>query len=105
MDLWTSTGYLLLLAGFFFLSMGVLGLWRFPDTMSRCHGAAKSDTLGAILSVIGSHLAFGGENLPKLLFIVGFLWLTTPTASHLIAQAVLATERKGGDHPWRPYDS
>lgn len=80
---------LFLLAGLFFFIVGTLGILRFPDALTRAHGAAKCDTLGAALCLAGLavHAGFSPAAL-KLLLVVAFLWATTPTATHAIARGI-----------------
>ena len=52
---------LFILTGIFFFFVGSLGLIRFPDALTRAHGAAKCDTLGAILILIGLIIQTGFE--------------------------------------------
>jgi len=75
--------------GIFFFFVGSLGLIRFPDALTRAHGAAKCDTLGAILILIGLifQTGFGFASL-KLVLVIVFLWITNPTATHAIAKAI-----------------
>lgn len=77
-----------MLSGLFFFGVGTLGLFRFKDVLSRAHSTAKCDTLGAFFCTI-SLMIVSGFNFAsmKLLFIIIFLWLTNPTATHLIAKA------------------
>ncbi|MCZ9336218.1 monovalent cation/H(+) antiporter subunit G, partial [Streptomyces sp. TRM76130] len=44
----------LLPAGAAFCLLGALGLLRFPDTASRLHAAAKAQTLGLLLVLVGA---------------------------------------------------
>lgn len=80
---------LLMGSGLFFFMIGTLGLIRFPDALTRAHGAAKCDTLGALLCITGVLVRIGlnGAGL-KLLLIILFLWITNPTATHLIARSI-----------------
>jgi multicomponent Na+:H+ antiporter subunit G len=79
---------ILILAGMFFLLMGCLGLFRFPDYYSRMHAAGKCDTLGSLLIVVGLALHHGFHlGSLKLVFIAVFIFLTSPTATHAIARA------------------
>ena len=66
---------------------------RFPDFYSRMHATGKSDTLGALLSLIGLAL-YNGFSLVsvKILFIVLFIFLTSPTATHAILRAAFDSE-------------
>ena len=50
LDLFTAVA--LLLGALFFLA-GVVGLLRFPDTLSRLHALTKADNVGLGLIVIG----------------------------------------------------
>lgn len=76
-----------LVGGLFFLLVGTIGILRLPDTYTRAHSAAKCDTLGAILCLFALILysGFSFSSLKILLTIV-FLWITAPTATHLIAK-------------------
>ncbi|SKC88937.1 monovalent cation/H(+) antiporter subunit G [Maledivibacter halophilus] len=77
-----------LTGGLFFLLVGTIGLLRFPDIYTRAHSAAKCDTLGAILCLFALML-YGGLSFAslKLSLVIIFLWMTSPTATHLIAKA------------------
>lgn len=79
----------LLAGGLFFFMIGTIGLIRFPDALTRAHGAAKCDTLGALLCIGAVLLRIGinGAGL-KLCLIIIFLWITNPTATHLIARGI-----------------
>lgn len=79
----------LIFGGLFFLFVGTLGLLRLPDVLTRIHGAAKCDTLGALLTLTGLML-FNGFSAAtvKLVLIIVIIWVTSPTMSHLIGLAV-----------------
>lgn len=81
-------GSIFLLGGLFFFLVGTIGILRFPDVLTRVHSAAKCDTLGAFLCLIGL-IIFNGFNILslKLLLVLVFIWVTNPTATHLIGKA------------------
>lgn len=81
-------GGVFILGGLFFFLVGTIGIIRFPDVLSRIHAAAKCDTLGALLCLIGL-IVFSGFNIAslKILLVLIFIWVTNPTASHLIGKA------------------
>lgn len=80
--------WLTLTGGLFFLLVGTIGILRFPDLYTRAHSAAKCDTLGAILCLFALMLHSGlNFSSLKLLLTIAFLWITAPTATHLIAKA------------------
>ncbi len=82
---WTA-----LMAGSFCAFSGGLGLLRFPDFFSRMHAAGVMDTLGAGLIVLG--LLFQVTDwlvAVKLLLIIVFIALSSPTASHALAKSAI----------------
>ena len=91
----------LLIGGSFFILTGSIGLVRMPDFFSRTHPAGLIDTLGATL-IIGGLIAQSGATqvFVKLVLILILLFLTSPTATHALAQAALASGLK----PWRKPD-
>lgn len=76
-----------LFGGLFFFMVGTLGIIRFPDVFTRAHSAAKCDTLGAMLS-LSSLIILKGFSLVslKILVILIFVLIASPTATHLIAK-------------------
>ena len=78
----------LLSCGAFLCAVGGLGVLRLPDFYSRQHAAGITDTLGAAFVLIGLMLQSGFTlNAAKLVMILVFLLLTSPVATHAIAQA------------------
>jgi multicomponent Na+:H+ antiporter subunit G len=92
-----------LLGGLFFFTGGSIGILRLPDFYSRLHAAGKLDTMGAFMTVTGLFLyTLGhftlGEVLTslKIVFIVVFTALASPTATH----AIFDSGMKAGAPPW-----
>jgi len=82
--------WLLLLGGGLFLVTGGIGVLRLPDFFTRLHAAGLTDTLGAALTLLGLALQAGFTLVSvKLLLIFGFLFFTSPTATHALAKAAL----------------
>ena len=77
-----------------FLSLtGAFGLFRFPDFFTRVHAASITDSLATIFIIFGLLLRTdAGLVAVKLIFILIFLLLTSPTASHALAKSA----RHGG---------
>lgn len=88
----TALSWLLIVAGAFFLFIGSLGMLRLQDFWSRLHAASIIDSAGAGLLLFGMMLQ-GGFTLVtlKLAFIVLFLLITGPTASHAVANAAFTS--------------
>jgi len=93
----------LLGAGVFFTLVGSIGLLRFPDFYTRLHATGKCDTLGGGLIILGAiiyHLFQYPETLlvpAKLAFLIFFIFIANPTATHAIMKAAYKTGLK----PWR----
>ena len=92
----TTTGLL-----FFFAT--TIGLLRLPDFYSRMHAAGKGDTLSSLLMLLALVLYnFHEINLAnllvalKILLIVVFIFMASPTATHAIIDAGYEADIK----PW-----
>lgn len=85
----------LLVGSIFFFFVGTLGLIRMPDPFTRLHATTKCDTLGAGFAFLALITHFGLNVLSiKILLILIFIWVTNPTAAHVISKAVY--KRRGG---------
>ena len=77
----------------FFLGTAV-GMMRFPDFYTRMHAAGKGDTLSTMLMLTGFALvtmvdfSLGSWLLfVKIMGVVLFIFLSTPTSSHALMRA------------------
>ena len=94
---------LLLLIGLLFFTGGAVGIIRFPDFYSRLHPAGKLDTMGSLLMMIAlalfnlHHFSLGALLTSlKIVLIVVFVFLSSPTAIHGIVDAGV----RAGLDPW-----
>jgi len=72
----------------FFVIAGALGVIRMPDFYTRTHAAGITDTLGAEMILLGLIVQAGfSQTSLKLLLVAFFLFLTSPTATHAVANA------------------
>ena len=79
-----------LLIGGLFLIIGAFGMIRFPDVFCRLHAASVSESMGAWLILLGLMLQAGMSLvLVKLILILLFLIVTSPTAAHALAKAAI----------------
>ena len=98
----TSTGFfplqwlgvLLGLAGLIFFLGAAVGMVRFPDFYTRMHAAGKGDTLSTMLMLAGFGLVTMEDFsvgswliLVKIMAVVLFIYLTSPTSSHALMRA------------------
>ena len=81
---------ILVILGSLSIIVGLLGVYRMPDFFTRLHAASVFYTLGTILILFGLIL-YAGLNIVsiKLLLILIFILITTPTAAHALAKSAL----------------
>ena len=99
----------LLILGLAFFTGGAIGIIRFPDFYSRLHPAGKLDTMGLFFMISGMALyavdPFSFDRLLtglKIVLIVVFIFITSPTATHAIIDAGVIA----GLSPWtKPEES
>ena len=87
-------GMALACAGLVFFLGTAVGLLRFPDFYTRMHAAGKGDTLSTMLMLAGFGLLTMDDFsvgswllLVKIMGVVLFIFLTTPTSSHALMRA------------------
>jgi len=98
----TSSGFLPLqwlgvvmgFIGLFFFLGAAVGLVRFPDFYTRMHAAGKGDTLSTMLMLAGFGLVTMEDFsvgswllIIKIMAVVLFIYLTSPTSSHALMRA------------------
>jgi len=83
----TALSTALIAAGVFFFIAGIVGLLRFPDTLTRLHALTKADNLGLGLIVLGLlPRAADGLAALKLIAVWLLVMLASATASQLIGR-------------------
>lgn len=90
LDLFTAVA--LVLGALFFLA-GVVGLLRFPDTLSRLHALTKADNVGLGLIVIGL-LPQAGSVLAALKLLL--VWVLVLLAASTVGQMMARVARRAG---------
>ncbi len=89
--------WLLLALGGLAVLIGGIGALRMPDLYTRLHAASVTDSMGAILVIVGVMLQAGLSLATiKLGVILLFLLLSSPTATHALAAAALVAGNKPG---------
>ena len=89
--------------GLLFFTGGSLGILRFPDFYSRLHPAGKLDSMGLLMTMTGMAL-YTVQDFSlaavltglKIMLIVVFVFITSPTATHAIVDAGV----RAGLEPW-----
>ncbi len=87
-------GLALGIVGLVFFLGAAVGLVRFPDFYTRMHAAGKGDTLSTMLMLAGFALVampdFSLSSwlvLIKIMAVVLFIYVTSPTSSHALMRA------------------
>lgn len=75
-----------LVFGLFFCAVGVLGVIRMPDSLTRLHASGKVATLGLFGLLVGAAILMPSIFF-KILALGLFVLLTSPVATHAIAAA------------------
>ncbi|QTA86250.1 monovalent cation/H(+) antiporter subunit G [Desulfonema magnum] len=92
-----------LICGLIFFFGGAVGIIRFPDFYSRLHPAGKLDTMGLLMTMLAMALYSLHDfcvasvlTSLKIILIVVFVFITSPTATHAIVDAGV----RAGLEPW-----
>jgi len=88
LDLFTAVS---VLTGAVFFLAGVVGLLRFPDTLSRLHALTKADNVGLGLIVIGLLPQAGSVFAALKLLLV---WLLVLLAASTVGQMMARVARR-----------
>ena len=85
-----ALSWVFLTAGGVFVLVGGIGALRMPNLYTRMHAASVTDTMGAVLVLVGVMLQAGLSLATiKLIAILLFLLITSPTSSYALASAAL----------------
>ncbi|MHA6289233.1 monovalent cation/H(+) antiporter subunit G [Maricaulis sp. CAU 1757] len=83
-----AASIVLMATGLVFVLAGAIGVMRLPDFYTRLHAAGVTDTLGAEMIIVGLMLqAHDWQTVAKLALVGLLLFLTSPTATHAVANA------------------
>ena len=87
-------GMLLGILGLVFFLGSAVGMIRFPDFYTRMHAVGKGDTLSTMLMLTGFGLLTMQDYsivsllvLIKVMAIVLFIYITSPTSTHVLMKA------------------
>lgn len=84
----TYIGFTLIFIGLFFITSGVVGLFRFRDFYSKMHASSVVECCGVPLCLIGlAFLQSGFAGFIKLVLIALLILLLNPVSTHALARA------------------
>lgn len=82
---------LLTLAGAVLAALAGVGVVRFPDVYARMHAATKATTVAIALIGVAAAVDLDGGRA-KIVIAVTFVFLTAPTAAHVVGRAAYRAE-------------
>jgi len=83
-------GWILVLAGMFFIAFGIIALFRFPDFYTKLHAASVIECCGGPLCFIGLAMMQSDYTSSfKLLTIAILVFLLNPVSTHALGRASL----------------
>ena len=91
---------ILIFAGGILSLLSALGLMRFPDVYTRNHAGTKSTTLAVLITLTGVFIYFWAvEGLMSVRLLLGilFVFITAPTAGHILVRAAYRSGVKVSD--------
>jgi multicomponent Na+:H+ antiporter subunit G len=95
---------IILIGGLFFFTGGAIGIIRLPEFYCRLHAAGQLDTMGILWTMAALALYILDDfsigsilTSLKIILIVFFLFITSPTATHAIVDAGV----RAGLRPWK----
>ena len=96
----------ILTAGILAFALEVLGVFRFGYVLNRMHASGIGDTMGLMFVIVALMIA-SGWNLAtlKLLLLIVFMWLTSPTSTHFLSLVEMNTNPYPDDHMRRRKES
>ena len=87
-----------IVTGLFFLIVAAVGVIRLPDVFSRSHAVSLTDSLGALLMLVGIALYEElGINTLKILVVLVLIYILNPVIAHATIRAAL----RAGVKPWK----
>ena len=82
----------LLFIGILCYVLEVVGIFRFGYVLNRMHAAGIGDTMGLLFIVLSLMIASGRNlNSLKILLLIIFMWLTSPTSTHFLSMVEMRT--------------
>ncbi|MDT0446973.1 monovalent cation/H(+) antiporter subunit G [Streptomyces johnsoniae] len=81
----------LMLVGALFCLLAGVGVLRFPDAICRLHAAAKAQTLGVVLILLGTELQVSVKFAWALLLVAVFQLITVPVTGQVVGRTAYRT--------------
>lgn len=90
---------ILIVTGLILFLVEMYGVYRFSFVLNRMHAAAIGDTLALTFCILGLMVISGFSYVSaKFLLVIAFLWISSPTSSHLISKFEVTTNESVTKH-------
>ncbi len=86
-------GYIFLILGSLFMTLGGLGVLRMPDTLNRIQAGTKATTLGLFSIMIGICFLEPTWTLKAVVVII-FIAISNPVGSSVLGRAVYLSNKE-----------
>ena len=84
-------GLIFIAIGQAFTFIGLLGVIRLPDTLSRLHATGKVSIVGLLFIILGASILLASAT-PKLILLGIFIFILNPLTSHIVGYAKYQNE-------------
>ena len=98
MNPWDIIGAVLMLASATLTFVAAIGMFRYPDLMTRLHVATKPQVLSLIMGCLGAACLVRDPSMTwTLLLVIGCQLITSPISAHMLSRAGYRTGRIDSD--------
>ncbi|MDY5140908.1 monovalent cation/H(+) antiporter subunit G [Actinotignum timonense] len=98
MSPWDIIGAALMLASATLPFVAAIGMFRYPDLMTRLHVATKPQVLSLIMGCLGAACLVRDPSMTwTLLLVIGCQLITSPISAHMLSRAGYRTGRIDSD--------
>ena len=82
----------ILIMGIACFALEVVGIFRFGYVLNRMHASGIGDSMGLLCVILSLMIASGWSAVTwKLLLLIVFMWLTSPTSTHILSLVEMNT--------------
>lgn len=90
-------GAVLVVVGVGFLTLGVVGMLRLPDTYAKAHAVGKAVVLGILVLLAAAATTGEPQIVSRVVLVAVVVLVTAPVVGHAVGRAVY----EGEHHPGR----
>ncbi|MDY5128546.1 monovalent cation/H(+) antiporter subunit G [Actinotignum urinale] len=97
-NVWDVVGAVFLVAGCVLTFVSAVGMFRYPDLMTRLHVATKPQVLSLIFCFIGAAFLVRDTSMTwTMILVIFFQLVTSPISAHMLSRSGYRTGRIESD--------